>query len=272
MGVRAGSLVARVVFAAVLAVVLLIASTALAIWWTARQDSTPDSDAIVVLGSAQYNGVPSSIFEARLEHAIALYEDGVAPVIVTVGGKADGDQFTEAEAGRDYLAGSGIPAEALLAVPGGRATRWRASGRCRPRSPSRAGRSAVLVSDPWHAMRAERMAEDAGLDADSSPDPAGPGRADPHHAVPLHPPRDGGLPALPRDRRERRRRARDRLREGSGARTGQGRLRRHARRVCCRCSATASVVATLRASNWKEAATAVVGDREWVLRQEQAAS
>jgi uncharacterized SAM-binding protein YcdF (DUF218 family) len=164
---------ARVVGAAVLAVALLIASTALAIWWTARQDSTPESDAIVVLGSAQYNGVPSSIFEARLEHAIALFEEGVAPVIVTVGGKADGDQFTEAEAGRDYLAGSGIPPEALLAVPEGGDTleSIRAvSATFTDRSWSRA----VLVSDPWHAMRAERMAEDAGMDAESSPTRQGP--------------------------------------------------------------------------------------------------
>jgi uncharacterized SAM-binding protein YcdF (DUF218 family) len=163
----------RVVAAAVLAAVLLIASTALAIWWTARQDSRPASDAIVVLGSAQYNGVPSSIFEARLEHAIALYEDGVAPVIVTVGGKADGDQFAEAEAGRDYLAGSGIPGDALLAVPEGVDTLE--SIRAVSASFTEQGWSrAVLVSDPWHAMRAERMAEDAGLDAESSPTRQGP--------------------------------------------------------------------------------------------------
>src|SRR3954468_9329308 len=106
----------RVVGAAVLALLLLVTSTALAIWWNARQDSRPSSDAIVVLGSAQYNGVPSSIFEARLEHALQLYADGVAPVIVTVGGKADGDQFTEAEAGLEYLAESGgVPRDALLA-------------------------------------------------------------------------------------------------------------------------------------------------------------
>src|SRR3954449_9873451 len=100
--------------AAVLAFVLLVSSTALAIWWTARQDARPESDAIVVLGSAQYNGVPSSIFEARLEHALDLYENGVAPVIVTVGGKETGDKFTEAEAGRDYLTAAGVPDDALL--------------------------------------------------------------------------------------------------------------------------------------------------------------
>ena len=173
MGVRVGNLAARVVAAAVLAAILLITSTALAIWWTARQDSSPASDAIVVLGSAQYNGVPSSIFEARLEHAIALFEGGVAPVIVTVGGKADGDQFAEAEAGRAYLAGAGIPADALLAVPEGADTLE--SIRAVSTAFTDQGWSrAVLVSDPWHAMRAERMAEDAGLDAESSPTRQGP--------------------------------------------------------------------------------------------------
>jgi uncharacterized SAM-binding protein YcdF (DUF218 family) len=164
---------ARVILAVVLAVVLLIGSTALAIWWTARQDSRPQADAIVVLGSAQYNGVPSSIFEARLEHALALYEDGVAPVIVTVGGKADGDQFAEAEAGRDYLAGAGVPAESLLAVPEGADTLESiraASAAFTEHSWSHA----VLVTDPWHAMRAERMAEDAGIESDSSPTRQGP--------------------------------------------------------------------------------------------------
>ena len=163
----------RVLFAAVLAAFLLVTSTALAIWWTARQDSRPDSDAIVVLGSAQYNGVPSSIFEARLEHAIALYEDGVAPVIVTVGGKATGDAFTEAEAGRDYLANAGIPSDALLAVPEGVDTLE--SMRVVSAAFDEYGwSSAVLVTDPWHAMRAERMAADAGITAESSPTRQGP--------------------------------------------------------------------------------------------------
>jgi uncharacterized SAM-binding protein YcdF (DUF218 family) len=173
VGVRLGSLVGRVIGALLLAVLLLVGATALAIWWTARQDARPQSDAIVVLGSAQYNGVPSSIFEARLEHARTLYQQGVAPVVVTVGGKKAGDQFTEAEAGRDYLAGEGIPRKSLLAVPKGVDTLesmkdvaavFRAQG----------WTSAVLVTDPWHAMRAEKMADDSGLDAASSPTRQGP--------------------------------------------------------------------------------------------------
>jgi uncharacterized SAM-binding protein YcdF (DUF218 family) len=168
-----GSLLTRMIVAAVLACALLVCSTALGIWWTARQDSRPGADAILVLGSAQYNGRPSSIFEARLEHARALYEDGVAPVIVTVGGKADGDQFAEAEAGQAYLMDAGVPAEALLAVPEGADTLQSIRAAASTFSEHGWG-SAVLVTDPWHAMRAERMAEDAGMDADSSPTRQGP--------------------------------------------------------------------------------------------------
>ncbi|MFD2093018.1 YdcF family protein [Blastococcus deserti] len=173
MGVRIGNLLNRVAGAAVLAFLLLIASTALAIWWNARQDARPASDAIVVLGSAQYNGVPSSIFEARLEHAITLFEDGVAPVIVTVGGRAAGDEFTEAEAGREYLAASGVPDGALLAVPEGVDT-LQSMRVVSTAFGERGWTRAVLVTDPWHAMRAERMAEDAGLEAESSPTRQGP--------------------------------------------------------------------------------------------------
>jgi uncharacterized SAM-binding protein YcdF (DUF218 family) len=173
VGERLGSLMARVVVAAVLAVVLLVASTALAIWWTARQDSRPRADAIVVLGSAQYNGVPSSIFEARLEHARKLYAEGVAPVVVTVGGKKAGDQFTEAEAGREYLAQSGIPTDGLLAVPQGVDT-LESMRSVAATFREHHWHSAVLVTDPWHAMRAERMASDAGIEAQSSPTRQGP--------------------------------------------------------------------------------------------------
>ena len=161
------------VAAAVLAVALLIVSTSLGIWWTARQDSRPASDAIVVLGSAQYNGVPSSIFEARLEHALELYEEGVAPVIVTVGGKATGDQFSEAEAGREYLADAGVPDDALLAVQEGVDT-LESMRAVATQFDDRGWDTAVLVTDPWHAMRAERMAEDAGMEVTSSPTRQGP--------------------------------------------------------------------------------------------------
>ena len=126
-----------------------------------------------MLGTAQYNGVPSAIFEARLEHAIALYEDGVAPVIVTVGGKADGDEFTEAEAGRAYLAGPGSRRTRCWPCPEGVDT-LESMRVVAAAFAERGWSSAVLVTDPWHAMRAERMAEDAGMEAESSPTRQGP--------------------------------------------------------------------------------------------------
>jgi uncharacterized SAM-binding protein YcdF (DUF218 family) len=173
VGVRVGSLVTRFLVALVLAALLLVAATAGAIWWTARHDSRPPSDAIVVLGSAQYNGVPSSIFEARLEHALSLWSDGVAPVIVTVGGKADGDQFTEAEAGAQYLAQAGVPQDALLPVPEGVDT-LESMRSVSTAFDERGWSTAVLVTDPWHAMRTQRMAEDAGIEATTSPTRQGP--------------------------------------------------------------------------------------------------
>ena len=173
MGLRVGSLIGRVVAAAVLAFVLLVGSTAAAIWWTARQDQRPQSDAIVVLGSAQYNGRPSSIFQARLEHALTLYRQGVAPMVVTVGGKKSGDQFTEAEAGRDYLNKNGVPSKALLAVPVGVDT-LQSMQAAADTFRQHGWHTAVLVSDPWHVMRAVRMADDAGIQAVGSPTRQGP--------------------------------------------------------------------------------------------------
>ena len=173
MGVRVGSLVTRLVLALVLTAVLLVGATAGAIWWTARHDARPTSDAIVVLGSAQYDGVPSSIFEARLEHALRLWQDGVAPVVVTVGGKADGDRFTEAEAGAQYLAQAGVPGDALLPVPQGVDT-LESMRSVSSVFDQRGWTTAVLVTDPWHAMRTQRMAEDAGIEATTSPTRQGP--------------------------------------------------------------------------------------------------
>jgi uncharacterized SAM-binding protein YcdF (DUF218 family) len=97
----------------------------------------------------------------------------VAPVIVTVGGKKSGDQFTEAEAGRDYLANEGIPSRALLAVPQGVDT-LESMRAVSAAFDQRGWQSAVLVTDPWHAMRAERMAEDSGIEVQSSPTRQGP--------------------------------------------------------------------------------------------------
>jgi uncharacterized SAM-binding protein YcdF (DUF218 family) len=157
-------------FCALLALVL---GTAARVWWVARGDARPNADAILVLGASQYDGRPSPDLRARLEHALALYRDGVAPRIVTVGGKQPGDRFTEAVAGRRWLIAHKVAATSVFAVPDGRDTlqsidavaavihryRWR---------------STVIVTDPWHALRSRSMARAAGLDACTSPVRDGP--------------------------------------------------------------------------------------------------
>lgn len=163
----------RVAAALFVAIGLIVGVTAVNIWWTARQDERPVSDAIVVLGSAQYNGTPSPIFEARLDHALDLYNAGVAPTIITVGGRQTGDRFTEAEAGLLWLAEQGVPEEALRAIPDGSDT-LASMQVVAALFVSQGLSTAVLVTDPWHAMRATRMAQDSGILATSSPTRQGP--------------------------------------------------------------------------------------------------
>src|SRR3972149_6171328 len=101
--------------------VLVAAFTTFRIWDQGARDEARTADAIVVLGAAQDNGPPSQIYEARLDHAVDLYEAGVAPVLVVTGGKAEGDLTTEAAAGRAYALARGVPDGAILAEAEGRA-------------------------------------------------------------------------------------------------------------------------------------------------------
>lgn len=164
-------LLRRVVVAVVLLGVLVVGGTATGIWWVARDDDRTRTDAIVVLGASQFDGRPSSVLEARLEHARALVEAGVAPVVVTVGGGRPGDRFTEADAGAAYLRERGV--DEVVAVPEGDNTLHSLEAVERLFA-ERGWSTATLVTDPWHVFRSEAMAEDVGIDARSSPTRAGP--------------------------------------------------------------------------------------------------
>jgi len=160
----------RVAGLLVLALLLVFGGTAASIWWTARQDDRPVSDAIVVLGASQFDGRPSSVFKARLQHARALYEDGVAPRVITVGGGAAGDRTTEAEAGAAFLEARDVE---TIAVAEGADTLQ--SMVAVEELMSREGwETAVVVTDPWHSLRSRTMARDQGIDAQTSPTRAGP--------------------------------------------------------------------------------------------------
>ncbi len=163
----------RLLVGALLAAVVLVGGTAVRVWQVARDDDRTPTQAIVVLGAAQYDGTPSSVFAARLAQAHDLYDAGVAPLVVTVGGKRTGDEFTEAAAGRRYLADAGVPAQALLAVETGSDT-LESIDAVAAALQERGLTSAVLVSDPWHSLRTRTMATDAGLTVTTSPTRQGP--------------------------------------------------------------------------------------------------
>ena len=163
----------RLLVGAMLIAALVVGGTAFRVWQVARDDDRQPVDAVIVLGAAQYDGEPSSIFAARLRHAEALYEAGLAPRIVTAGGGRAGDEYTEAEAGRRYLVERGVPADDVVAVEEGSDTLG--SLRAVAARASQDGwRSALVVSDPWHSLRARTMARDSGLDVWTSPTRSGP--------------------------------------------------------------------------------------------------
>lgn len=163
-------LLRRITGLVVLVGAAILAFVAADVWWTARQDDRRDSDVIVVLGAAQFDGRPSSVFKARLQHARALYEQGVAPVVVTVGGSRPGDRTTEAEAGAAFLRERDVE---VLAVPEGRNTLQSVQA-VEDLMEQEDWQTAVLVTDPWHALRTRTMARDSGIVAQTSPTRAGP--------------------------------------------------------------------------------------------------
>jgi uncharacterized SAM-binding protein YcdF (DUF218 family) len=152
---------------------VVLAVTAGRVWWTARQDDRRVSDVIVVLGAAQFDGRPSSVLTARLVHARDLWRADVARRVVTVGGNQEGDRFTEAAAGKRWLAANGVPARRVVAVPTGSDTLSSVSAVQRVMQ-QRGWSTAVIVTDPWHALRTGSMARDRGIEAALSPTRRGP--------------------------------------------------------------------------------------------------
>ena len=163
----------RLIVGTVLVALLLVGGTAFRVWQYARSSAETPTDVIVVMGAAQYNGVPSQWFAARLDQAAALYQAGQAPQIVTVGSNQPGDAYTEAGSGKRYLEQSGVPASAVTAVPVGNDTleSARAFGDV---AREQHWKSATVVTDPWHSLRARMMIRDQGMDVQAAPTRHGP--------------------------------------------------------------------------------------------------
>lgn len=138
------------------------------VWNAASQDDRRHSEAIIVLGAAQYNGQPSEVFRARLDHAADLWRAQVAPIVVVTGGKQPGDRFTEAGSGADYLHGLGVPDTAILRETTSRSS-WESLAASARFLQKQGINRVVLVSDPFHSLRVRLIANELGFDAVTSP-------------------------------------------------------------------------------------------------------
>lgn len=152
----------KVRLVALLLVGLLIGYPAFLGWRIWRQslvDEVRGADAIVVLGAAQYDGEPSPVFKARLDHALYLYNEDLSDIIIVTGGKAEGDRFTESEAGANYLLAQGIPETSLRREVEG-STTLESLEEVRHIADHEGIDTLLLVSDPLHSERIKTIARD----------------------------------------------------------------------------------------------------------------
>ncbi|MGB0064962.1 MAG: YdcF family protein [Terracidiphilus sp.] len=145
-------------------------------WWVysqieryAHQDQAAPADAIGVLGAAEYDGRPSPVYRARLDHALVLYHRGIAPLIITLGGPG-GDQYTEGSVGREYLMSKGVPESAIIAETESSNTEESAR-RIAVIARANGLHRLVVVSDDTHMFRIHEVCAAEGLNVLTSPRP-----------------------------------------------------------------------------------------------------
>lgn len=162
---------ATVALVGVAGAVAVTAFASYRIWARGAVDEAPvvgAADAIVVLGAAQYDGHPSPVFQARLDHAIELWRAGRAARLVMTGGRREGDRTTEAAAARAYAVAAGVPEAAILIEDRGRSTLESLEAVARIAAAEGIG-PLLFVSDRSHMLRVMRIARDLGLEAYGSP-------------------------------------------------------------------------------------------------------
>jgi uncharacterized SAM-binding protein YcdF (DUF218 family) len=157
----------RLALTAVLVVATIwLLSLTLVIAWE-QLDSRKPANAIVVLGAAQWDGKPSPVLKARVDHAIQLWRRGLAPLLIVTGGRGPGDTTTEAAVQRRYAMSHGVPASAIRVEAESRSTSE--SLRNVTAMLNAGARDVILVSDPFHMLRLSILARRFGLRPHSSP-------------------------------------------------------------------------------------------------------
>jgi uncharacterized SAM-binding protein YcdF (DUF218 family) len=148
-------------------VIIWAASLAAVLIWSSMDQARP-ADSIVVLGAAQYDGRPSPVLKARLDHGIELWEKKMAKLLILTGGRGYGDTTTEAAVGKAYARKHGVPDSAILLENKGRTTRESMLG-VADILQSRRINSAILVSDPFHMLRLSIIGRRFGMTPYTSP-------------------------------------------------------------------------------------------------------
>jgi uncharacterized SAM-binding protein YcdF (DUF218 family) len=144
-----------------------VGSTYRSIARQAYTDETRPAAAIVVFGAAEYNGRPSPVFKARLDHAFDLYRKQIAPMVITTGASKDA-KFTEGAVGRDYLIAEGVPETAVIAETQSTDTSDQAQ-RVASILKKNGLSDCVAVSDGYHMFRIKRMMAREGIVAYGAP-------------------------------------------------------------------------------------------------------
>jgi len=135
-----------------------------------KVDEARPADVIIVLGAAEYRGRPSPVLEARLNHALFLYLQHLAPRILTTGGAGGDPTFTEGEVAHNYLSRHGVPSEAILVESEGESTVYSTSAAFEIMQRMQL-RSCIVVSDGYHIYRVKKMLESRGMTVYGSPRP-----------------------------------------------------------------------------------------------------
>jgi uncharacterized SAM-binding protein YcdF (DUF218 family) len=144
----------------------------------AVNDEARAADAIVIFGAAEYNGVPSPVLKARLDHAQDLVDRDLAPVLITTGGSGGDTRFTEGGVARDYLIQQGV-AEAKILSETRSDTTYESVKAVADILRQRHARTCIAVSDGFHLYRIKMMFSALGITAYASPAPDSPIEDDP---------------------------------------------------------------------------------------------
>ncbi|MGH9087974.1 MAG: YdcF family protein [Acidimicrobiales bacterium] len=162
----------RLVVLVVVGLVIYFLVTLVQVWLTSRHYDPQHAQAIVVMGAAQYNGVPSPDLRARLTQALVLYRRGYAPLIVVTGSKEKGDAYTEAHSGATFLESQGVPAADILEAGGNDS--WRNLADAMPLLQARGVTTVLVVTDPFHEDRSMAIASANGLTPHPAPTQSSP--------------------------------------------------------------------------------------------------